>query len=161
MATTAQHLLGHLVDDRFPLRRLLGVSSSSAVFLTDLPNLRPSEPAPEAALKLIPEDPESSQHQLERWRVAATLSHSGLLRIHSFGRCSVDGAPCLYIVTELASENLGELLPQRSLSPEEASAMLPSVLATLDFLHEKGLVHGGIKPSNILAVRDNIKLSPD
>lgn len=161
MPQTAQHLLGQLVDGRFPLRRLLGVSQNSAVFLTDLPSERPSEPAPEAAIKLIPEDPETSERQLERWRAAAALSHAGLLRILHFGRCAVDGSPCLFIVLELASENLGELLPQRALTPDEALGMMAPVLATLDFLHQKGLVHGGIKPSNILAVRDSIKLSPD
>ena len=161
MPETAQHLLGQLVDGRFPLRRLLGVSPNSAVFLTDLPNQRPSEPAPEAAIKLIPEDPETSDRQLARWKTAAALSHLGLLRILHFGRCAMDGSPCLFVVTELASENLGELLPQRALSPEEASGMMAPVLATLDFLHEKGLVHSGVKPSNILAIRDAIKLSAD
>jgi TonB family protein len=161
MPETAQHLLGQLVDGRFPLRRLLGVSPNSAVFLTDLPNQRPSEPAPEAAIKLIPEDPETSEQQLARWKSAAALTHPGLLRILHFGRCAMDGSPCLFVVTELASENLGELLPQRALTPEEASGMMAPVLATLDFLHEKGLVHGGVKPSNILAIRDTIKLSPD
>src|SRR5262249_51556024 len=53
------------------------------------------------------------------------------------------------------------LLPQRALTTEEVSGMMAPVLATLDFLHEKGLLHGGIKPSNILAKRDVIKLSPD
>jgi TonB family protein len=161
MPETAQHLLGQVVDGRFPLRRLLGVSPNSAVFLTDLPNQRPSEPAPEAAIKLIPEDPETSEQQLVRWKSAAALSHPGLLRILHFGRCAMDGSPCLFVVTELASENLGDLLPQRALTPEEASGMMAPVLATLNFLHENGLVHGGVKPSNILAIRDTIKLSPD
>jgi len=161
MPQTAQHLLGQLVDGRFPLRKLLGVSQNSAVFLTDLPNERPSEPAPEAAIKLIPEEPDTGEQQLERWKTAAALSHPGLLRILHFGRSAVDGSPCLFVVMELASENLGELLPQRALTPEEASGMMAPVLATLDFLHEKGLVHGGVKPSNILAKRNVIKLSPD
>ena len=123
MPETAQHLLGQLVEGRFPLRRLLGVSPNSAVFLTDLPNQRPSEPAPEAAIKLVPEDPETAEQQLARWKSVAALSHSGLLRILHFGRCAMDGSPCLFVVTELASENLGELLRQRALSPEEASGM--------------------------------------
>jgi TonB family protein len=150
-----------MVDGRFPLRRLLGVSQNSAVFLTDLPNQRPSEAAPEAAIKLIAEDPETSERQLQLWKAAAALSHAGLLRILHFGRSAVDGSPCLFVVLELASENLGELLTHRALTPEEAAGMMAPVLATLDFLHEKGLVHGAIRPSNILAVRDAIKLSPD
>jgi len=161
MPETAQHLLGQLVDGRFPLRKLLGTSPNSAVFLTELTPDRPSDPAPDAAIKLIPEEPESSEQQLARWQAAAALSHPGILQILHFGRCAVDGSLCLYLVTELAHENLGDLLPQRALSPDETRGMMLPVLSALAFLHENGMVHGGVKPSNILAIRDNIKLSAD
>src|SRR5882762_633152 len=160
MPDTTQHLLGQLADGRFPLRKLLGVSPNSAVFLTSL-EPRDSEPAADAAIKLIPEDPANSDVQLERWCGAAALSHPGLLKILHYGRCIIDGSPCLYIVTERADEDLGQLLPQRALSSDEARGMLAPVLAALDYLHEKGFVHAGLKPSNIHAVGDNVKLSSD
>jgi TonB family protein len=160
MSATAQHLLGQLADGRFPLRKLLGVSPNSAVFLTSEP-VQPGDPAPDIAIKLIPEDPATSDLQLEHWRAAAALSHPGLLRIHHFGRCAIDGSPCLYIVTERADEDLGQLLPRRALTPDETSGMLAAVLPTLDFLHENGFVHAGVKPSNIHATGDNVKLSAD
>jgi TonB family protein len=160
MPATTQHLLGQLADGRFPLRKLLGVSQNSAVFLTSEPT-QPGDPAPEIAIKLIPEDPSTSDLQLEHWRAASALSHPGLLRIFHFGRCTIDGSPCLYIVTERADEDLGQLLPRRPLTPEETSGMLAAVLPTLDFLHENGFVHAGIKPSNVHATGDNVKLSPD
>jgi len=160
MSATTQHLLGQLADGRFPLRKLLGVSQNSAVFLTSEP-VQPGDPAPDVAIKLIPEDPSTSDLQLEHWRAAAALSHPGLLRIHHFGRCTIDGSPCLYIVTDRADEDLGQLLPRRALTPDETSGMLAAVLPTLDFLHESGFVHAGIKPSNIHATGDNVKLSAD
>jgi len=160
MSATAQHLLGQLADGRFPLRKLLGVSQNSAVFLTSEP-VHPGDPAPDIAIKLIPEDPSTSDLQLNHWRAAAALSHPGLLRIHHFGRCTIDGSSCLYIVTDRADEDLGQLLPRRALTPEETSGMLAAVLPTLDFLHENGFVHAGVKPSNIHATGDNVKLSAD
>ena len=39
--------------------------------------------------------------------------------------------------------------------------MLPPVLRALQFVHDKGFVHGHIQPSNILAVGDEVKLSSD
>jgi TonB family protein len=155
MSATAQHLLGQLADGRFALRKLLGVSPNSAVFLTS------GDSASDAAIKLIPEDPSNSDVQLERWRATAALSHPGLLRILHFGRCTIDGSPCLYLVTELADEDLGQLLPRRALTPDETRGMLAAVLPALDFLHENGLVHAGLKPSNIHATGDNVKLSAD
>src|SRR5437660_3008306 len=116
MSATTQHLLGQLADGRFPLRKLLGVSTNSAVFLTSIEPERASDPPRDAAIKLIPEDPTHSDVQLDRWQAAAALSHSGLLRIFHFGRCTIDGSPCLYVVTELADEDLGQLLPRRALT---------------------------------------------
>jgi TonB family protein len=160
MSATAQHLLGQLADGRFPLRKLLGVSQNSAVFLTSEP-VHPGDPAPDIAIKLIPEDPSTSDLQLNHWRAAAALSHPGLLRIHHFGRCTIDGSSCLYIVTDRADEDLGQLLPRRALTPDETSGMLAAVLPTLDFLQQSGFVHAGVKPSNIHATGDNVKLSAD
>ena len=160
MSATTQHLLGQIADGRFPLRKLLGVSQNSAVFLTSEP-VQPGDPAPDVAIKLIPEDPATSDLQLEHWRAAAALSHPGLLRIHHFGRCAIDGSQCLYIVTDRADEDLGQLLPRRALTPDETSGMLAAVLPTLDFLHQSGFVHAAIKPSNIHATGDNVKLSAD
>lgn len=160
MSATAQHLLGQLADGRFPLRKLLGVSQNSAVFLTSEP-VQPGDPDPDIAIKLIPENPSTSDLQLNHWRAAAALSHPGLLRIHHFGRCTIDGSSCLYIVTDRADEDLGQLLPRRALTPDETSGMLAAVLPTLDFLHENGFVHAGVKPSNIHATGDNVKLSAD
>jgi TonB family protein len=161
MSATAQHLLGQLADGRFPLRKLLGVSQNSAVFLTTIEPQHPGDPAIEAAIKLIPEDPATSDLQLGHWRAASALSHPGLLRIHHFGRCTIDGSSCLYIVSERADEDLGQLLPRRALTPDETNGMLAAVLPTLDFLHESGFVHAGVKPSNIHATGDNVKLSAD
>ncbi len=67
----------------------------------------------------------------------------------------------VYAVEELAEENLAQILPQRALTPEEARGMLGPVLAALEFVHGKGLVHGRIRPSNILAAGDQVKLSSD
>jgi TonB family protein len=39
--------------------------------------------------------------------------------------------------------------------------MLPPVLRALQFVHDKGFVHGHVQPSNILAIGDQAKLSSD
>jgi len=65
------------------------------------------------------------------------------------------------VVMEFADEDLSQILPQRALSPAEVSEMLPPLLDALSYLHDKGLVHGHVKPSNVLAVSDDLKLSSD
>ena len=71
------------------------------------------------------------------------------------------GVRLLYVVMEYAEENLSEILPQRQLTSAEARDMLRPVLEGLEYLHGKGFVQGRLKPSNILAVADQVKLSGD
>jgi len=145
---------GRVVEGRFTLRQLLGGSDHSAVFLTELPG----EPSRKVALKLIPADAGDADRQLARWRSAVQISHPHLIRIFETGRC---GQTLLYIVMELAEDDLAKVLPQRPLDVGEAKDLLPPLLDALTYIHAKGFVHGRIKPSNILAVGDELKLSSD
>lgn len=147
---------GRVVDGKFPIRRQLGGSGHSAVFLTELPGT-----AQKAAIKLLVTDAAEIDRQLARLRATAKLSHPHLLRVFESGRCRLDSSPFVYAVTEYAEEDLSEILPQRPLAPSEVSELLPPLLDALSYLHDKGYVHGRIKPSNVLAVGDQLKLSAD
>jgi len=146
---------GRVVDGKFRLRQLLGGSEHSAVFLIE-------RPSPEkAAIKLIPVDAVHADRWLAHWSAAARLSHPHLLRLYESGRCEINGTPHLYAVMEFADEDLSQVLPQRPLTPSEAGDLLPPVLDALSYLHARKLVHTRIKPSNVLAVGDQLKLSAD
>jgi len=67
----------------------------------------------------------------------------------------------LFVVMEYAEENLSQILPERALTAEETRGMLPPLLRALQSVHERGLLHGRIQPSNILAIADQVKLSSD
>jgi TonB family protein len=145
---------GNVVEGRFPLQRWLGGSAHSAVFLTE----RQSQ---KAAIKLIPANGDDAEHYLSRWRAAAQLSHPHLLRIFDSGRCKIEGTPLVYVVMEYAEEDLAQIFPQRVLTPAEVSELLPPLLDALTYLRGKSFVHSRIKPSNVLAVADELKLSTD
>jgi TonB family protein len=157
MAVTWKQFEGQIVDDEFPLERVLAGSEHSAVFLTQHGDSQPQK----AAIKLIYAEPATAELLLSRWRLAAQLSHPNLLRLLDFGRCCLDDTNFLYVVMEFAEEDLSEILPQRALTPAEARDMLEPVLDVLVYLHGKGLIHGHLKPSNILASSDQLKLSSD
>jgi TonB family protein len=148
---------GQLVNEEFHLRQYLGGSPQSAVFLTE----RSAKDPQKAAIKLIPTEPGNAELQLSHWALAAELSHPNLLRIFQTGRCRLDNVELLYVVTEYAEEDLSQILPQRCLTPAEARDMLDPVLDALLYLHGKSFVHGRIKPANILAVADQLKISSD
>ncbi|HXP45517.1 MAG TPA: TonB family protein [Candidatus Acidoferrales bacterium] len=153
---------GRVVDGMFPLQQLLGGSEHSAVFLTK----RSTNPFQKAAIKLISAQVFSTGNidegaQLARWANSAKLSHAHLMHLFESGRGQIDDAKFLYVVMEYAEENLAQILPLRPLSPAEVKEMLPPTTEALAYLHQAGFSHGHIKPSNILAVDNQLKISAD
>jgi TonB family protein len=153
---------GRVVDGKFPLRQWLGGSDHSAVFLTE----RSGNGSHKAAIKLISAEVFSADNldevtQLSRWSENAKLSHPHLIRLFENGRGLIDDRKFVYLIMEYAEENLEQILPQRALSPEEVKEMLPPTAEALAFLHQSGFAHGHIKPANIMAVENQLKISSD
>ena len=146
-----------VVNDVFPLRRFLGRSNHSAVFLTEYK----AENLPNVAIKFVPADTLQTEAQLVQWGAAATLSHPHLVRIFDVGRCQFRGRGFLFVVMEYAEQTLAQILRQRALTPDEVREMLPPTLNAVAFLHRNNLVHGQLKPSNFLVVNDQLKLASD
>lgn len=153
---------GRTLDGKYSLRERLGGSEHSAVFVTE-------HAGSKAAIKIIPASADAktlkkslaADLQLARWEQAAKLSHPNLVPMLAWGRAQIDGTPLIYVVSEFAEENLAELIPLRPLSLEEGNALLPPVINALQALHQAGWVHSRLRPSNILAVHDQLKLSTD
>jgi serine/threonine protein kinase len=148
---------GQIVNGTFPLRQYLGGSEHSAVFLTERRGREPQR----AAIKLIPAQPATAGVQLSRWEATAKLSHPHLLRLFETGSCQLDKLVLLYVVMEYAEDNLAQILPHRALAPEEVRDLLEPALDALTFIHGKSLVHSRLKPSNVMAAQDQLKLSSD
>jgi TonB family protein len=145
---------GDLVDGEFPLEQFLGSGEKSGTFRTRLPSGH-------AAIKLVSAGGAQAERLLERWSQASALVHPNLIRIVRTGRWEKSGLPLAYVVTEFAEENLADVLVERTLTAEETIELLLPAADTLAYLHDRGLVHGSLKPSNVFAVDDVLKLSSD
>lgn len=154
MIESWKQLENQLVNGRFHLRRYLGDTEHSVVFLAGQ-----SDQARDVAIKFIPAAEEDAA--MSRWRLAAQFSHPRLIRLFETGRWRIEDLDLSYAVMEYADENLGQILPQRSLTLGEAREVLPPILNALSYLHSQGCVHGRIKPANIMSVRDQLKVSID
>ena len=145
------------IDGKFPLLQRLGGSAQSQVYLTELPE----QTSQKAVIKLIAADGQNAEELISRLKAVTQFSHPHLLRIFHVGRCEINSSPHIYVVMEYADEDLSQILPARPLTPNETEEMLRAVIDGLAFLHEKGFVHSQLKPSNIMAVNDRLKISCD
>ncbi len=151
---TRNDWVGRVIDGRFPLLEWLGSTEQAGVFRTQL-----EEPqARRAVIRVLPADRENAEERLRDWALAARLSHPHLMRIYDSGRAQVGGVDLLYVVTDFAEESLAQVIPERPLSTGEAREMLSPLLDALSYLHAQGRVHGHIKPSNVMVVKDHLKL---
>jgi outer membrane biosynthesis protein TonB len=145
-----------VVNGLFPLRRFLGASTHSAVFLTEHGAANVA-----AAIKFIRADTPLADLQLARWRAAAAFSHPHLIRLLEWGQCRLGSHELLFVVMENAEQSLAQILVQRALTFDEVREMMRPALAALAFIHRSDWVHGQVKPSNVCVVDDALKLASD
>src|SRR5713226_286850 len=157
MAENWKQWEGHTINGEFQLKKYLGGSERSAVFLTEHPRREPRQ----AAIKLITADAANAERQLAQWRQAEELSHPHLLRLLDMGRCRLDTRELVFVVMEYAEENLAQVIPTRPLTPAETLDVLDPALGVLAYLHAQGFVHSRLKPSNVMAINDQLKLASD
>jgi TonB family protein len=148
---------GQVIDQKYQLRHFLGSTDHSAVFFAEFRDPEPRK----AAVKFLSAELPHADHVLADWHTAQQLDHPNLLPIYSVGRCRIDDMDLVYAAMEYAEENLSQILPHRALTPEETHEMLSVVVDVLAFLHSKKLTHGHIKPTNIVAIGDQLKLTSD
>lgn len=104
------------------------------------------------AIKVLRPDLAVAESHRERFRrearIAARLSHPGILGLHSFGEIE---NLWYFVMTYVRGESLGERITREGLLPwTDAHRIFVEVADALDCAHRNGVVHRDIKPANIL-----------
>lgn len=146
---------GLTVDGRFPLLEWLGGWADRCVFLT----VRQSTHT--ANIKLIQASGADADAYVAKWDAAKTLPHRCLVEMMEAGRYRLNDTDIAYIVTEKADTFLSGIVPRKALDPAKVKEILVPVVDALAFVHEKGFVHGSVKPSSIVLIGGQWKLSSD
>jgi TonB family protein len=148
---------GQTIDGRFRLGTYLGGTERGVVFSTE----SSSSESGKAAIKLFPSDAATRERQIERWKRVAELDHPNIIRLYHWGPCQIGDAHLLYLVMDYAPEDLAQVVPHRGLTAQEGQDILEPILDALEHLHSRGMAHGHIKPSNIMAVDERLRLASD
>ena len=136
---------------RYRVIELLGEGGMGRVLLAEDDALRRR-----VALKMLKREDESSQRRfLREARAAARVSHPNLCPIFEVGEA--EGRP--FLAMELLSgETLSARLRRGPLAPHEALDLAEDLLSALGALHDAGVVHRDVKPSNLFLTPHGGKL---
>ncbi len=148
-----------IIDGKFKLGAIVNRSIAGTIYQTQYEQDAGSSVP--AVIKILDLDPERTKSTLRRWLNALDLVHPSLLRLFVAGVSEMEGAPVVYLVMERADESLAAVLTERTLSEDEVREMLEPTVAALRYLHKNGYAHGALRPSKVLAVRDQLKLATD
>ena len=148
--TGLEHYVGHVIDEKYRLERLLGRGGMGAVYLaTHLGTAR------YVAVKLITPQFMANEEFVERFkreaRAAGRLRHPNVVDVTDFGFGEVTNEPVAYLVMEyLDGCTLGDVLAEEERLPLEwVVDILEQVCSAVHEAHEQGIVHRDLKPDNI------------
>jgi len=102
----------------------------------------------EVAVKVIREEYRENPRQLEQYwqeaQILASLHHPQIITIFDIDRAQG------WLILELMQSNLAEWLSGRPMSIKSLHNTLHHALRALEYLHEQNIVHGDIKPTNLM-----------
>jgi serine/threonine protein kinase len=138
-----------VLDGRFRVDSVLGLSSATEAYVAEQVSL-----ARKVTLKVIRPDLGVRDAVGERFdrevRRLAAVDHSGVVRVIDSGQAE----KVLYLVTELVDgKPLAKELGAEPMMPERAAELISQLAESLAAVHEKGLIHGELRPESVTLVK--------
>lgn len=145
-----------VIRKRYFVESLLGKGRSGAVYLVKDPHIKETRHKLFVLKAVNISNEQERNRSLRKAAQLRALQHGGLPRVYEVSHD--DKSECLYLLMEyIDGESLENLLrnqPGQQFSWHEAMSMMVPIVATVSYLHQQHplIIHGDIKPANIIAL---------
>ncbi len=152
-ATGAQ-TLGTVIADRYALQEILGAGGTGIVYKAADLTLGETVALKVLRPELVADDLRAREELKHELRLTRRVSHRNVVRTYDFG--SSRGIPFL-TMEYVHGASLAMLLTQRGALPTDVVLALAKQLTrALEAAHEQGVMHGDLKPANLLVAIDGL-----
>jgi serine/threonine protein kinase/HEAT repeat protein len=94
---------------------------------------------------------------LKRGKVLESLKHPGLVQVYKIGQ---EGKHYYALMAIVEGINLEDKVKQQgALEWKEATSFVKKIAETLDYLHQNAVIHGNLKPSNLILSSEGLLLT--
>jgi len=94
------------------------------------------------------QDPQAVQQFIQEAQLLDRLNHPGIVGVHGLGR--YPGGGYFLVLDWIDGQDLQQQLGHGPASPEEAVRITMAVAEAIQHSHDRGVIHGDLKPSNVL-----------
>jgi len=145
---------GAMIADRYDIQEVLGVGGTGIVYRALDRTLDESIAIKMLRPELLADDPRAREELKQELRLTRRVSHRNIVRTHDFGVSR--GMP--YLTMEyVEGTSLAAVLGRRGALPSSVVlALAKQLMRALDAAHEQGVMHGDVKPANLLLATDGL-----
>ena len=147
------HSVGDLIENRYRVLSVLGAGSVGVVYrVADEP--RDGAVVALKILKVLESLPDAVEGFRREFRTLTQLRHPNLVSVYDYG---VTKAGDLYFTMEYAEgRSLRQVVREAGIG--RLVPLMVQICRALAYIHSRGVLHGDLKPSNVLVVAGQVKL---
>lgn len=156
--------LPQVLAARYQLEGLLGAGGMGAVYRArDLLHEQYGDPSPYIAIKVLSEAfaqaPDCSALLYSEFALTRHVRHDNVLRLHTF-EVDPDSQHAFITMELMRGLTLDKLLCERpqGLAWDELREIALPLMDALAYAHGRGVLHGDLKPSNVMVSEDGVRL---
>ena len=151
----AQVNTGQTLNERYVIASRIARGGMAEIFLA-----RDLELDLDVALKVVPptlaDDPRLIKHLRDEAKIAIQLTHQNIVRIYSF---DASGEIKFIVMEYVPGKNLYQLINEAEegkFPPKQVIEWLRPVCEAIAYAHSLGVIHGDLKPSNLMVTENGL-----